>query len=156
MPLDPNHALLPRRKFRSLERKVIAPLVVVFLIVSALTVAAMSMVYATHRSQRAADEARSLARSIVQLRMDQQNELSRYIAGIAKDVPVHLVVIVAGTPPTVVASTRDAWVGLPLSEIQEPGVVGNIKRVISTKKDVWVTRRIDIANHWLKTHPYSG
>ena len=138
MPLDPNHALLPRRKFRSLERKVIAPLVVVFLIVSALTVAAMSMVYATHRSQRAADEARSLARSIVQLRMDQQNELSRYIAGIAKDVPVHLVVIVAGTPPTVVASTRDAWVGLPLSEIQEPGVVGNIKRVISTKKDVVV------------------
>jgi hypothetical protein len=27
---------------------------------------------------------------------------------------------------------------------------------IATKKDVWVTRRIDIANHWLKTHPYQG
>jgi hypothetical protein len=21
---------------------------------------------------------------------------------------------------------------------------------------VWITRRVDIANHWVKTHPYPG
>ena len=24
------------------------------------------------------------------------------------------------------------------------------------KPDVWITRRIDIANHWIETHPYGG
>ena len=24
------------------------------------------------------------------------------------------------------------------------------------KNDVWITRRIDIARHWIATHPYGG
>ena len=27
---------------------------------------------------------------------------------------------------------------------------------VQKHKDVWVTRRIDIANHWKATHPYKG
>ena len=23
-------------------------------------------------------------------------------------------------------------------------------------EDVWITRRVDIAHHWIKTHPYPG
>jgi hypothetical protein len=25
-----------------------------------------------------------------------------------------------------------------------------------TRKDVWITRRVDIARHWHKVHPYPG
>jgi hypothetical protein len=24
------------------------------------------------------------------------------------------------------------------------------------KQDVWITRRVDIARHWVATHPYPG
>jgi len=136
MPLDPSALLSsPRRAFRSLERKVLAPLVVVFLVIAGLTVVAMSAVYRTHRSWRAAEEARMVARSIARLRIDQQEELARYVAALAGEVPVHLVVVVAGTPPVVVASTRESWIGQPLAGIQEAGVAVNIAQVISTGKD---------------------
>lgn len=48
-------------------------------------------------------------------------------------------------------------VGLHMRLIGHPARSAGLRRLldyIATKKDVWVTRRIDIANHWLKTHPY--
>jgi len=50
-------------------------------------------------------------------------------------------------------------VGLHMRLIGHPARTAGLHRLldyIATKKDVWVTRRIDIANHWLKTHPYPG
>ncbi len=135
MSLDPSKVLSPQRVFRSLERKVLAPLVVVFLAIAALTVVAMVVVYRAHRSWRAVEEARMVARSIARLRIDQQDELNRYVAALSDEVPVHLVVVVAGKPPMVVASTRDDWVGRPLSDIQQEGIGENIEHVISTGQD---------------------
>jgi allantoinase len=48
-------------------------------------------------------------------------------------------------------------VGLHMRLIGHPARSAGLRRLldyIATKKDVWITRRIDIANHWLKTHPY--
>jgi putative urate catabolism protein len=50
-------------------------------------------------------------------------------------------------------------VGLHMRLIGHPARSAGLRRLldyIATKQDVWVTRRIDIANHWLKTHPYPG
>jgi len=50
-------------------------------------------------------------------------------------------------------------VGLHMRLIGHPARAAGLRRLldyIMTKKDVWVTRRIDIAEHWLKTHPYPG
>jgi putative urate catabolism protein len=48
-------------------------------------------------------------------------------------------------------------VGLHCRLVGRPGRLASLERFlryISSKKKVWVTRRIDIARHWLKHHPH--
>jgi len=43
--------------------------------------------------------------------------------------------------------------------IGHPGRTAGLWRLLDylqKRPGVWITRRIDIANHWIKTHPYSG
>ena len=50
-------------------------------------------------------------------------------------------------------------VGLHQRIIGHPGRMAGLWRLldyIQQKQGVWVTRRLDIANHWTKTHPYKG
>lgn len=48
-------------------------------------------------------------------------------------------------------------VGLHLRMIGHPARSAGLRKLLDyilTKNDVWITRRIDIATHWKKTHPY--
>jgi putative urate catabolism protein len=48
--------------------------------------------------------------------------------------------------------------GLHLRLIGHPSRAAGLERVldyISGHKDVWITRRLDIAQHWVKTHPFN-
>lgn len=50
-------------------------------------------------------------------------------------------------------------VGLHMRLIGHPARAAGLARLLDhmmKKKDVWITRRIDIARHWIKTHPYPG
>jgi peptidoglycan/xylan/chitin deacetylase (PgdA/CDA1 family) len=50
-------------------------------------------------------------------------------------------------------------VGLHQRLIGHPGRTAGLWRLldyIQQQKGVWVTRRLDIANHWKTTHPYPG
>ena len=50
-------------------------------------------------------------------------------------------------------------VGLHPRLIGHPARAMGLKRFldyVTAKPDVWVTRRVDIARHWIETHPYSG
>jgi peptidoglycan/xylan/chitin deacetylase (PgdA/CDA1 family) len=50
-------------------------------------------------------------------------------------------------------------VGMHMRLIGQPTRAAGIERVldyVTKHKDVWVTRRIDLANHWRKVHPYPG
>ena len=50
-------------------------------------------------------------------------------------------------------------VGLHNRVIGHPARAMGLERFLDcviAKPDVWITRRIDIANHWVKTHPYGG
>lgn len=50
-------------------------------------------------------------------------------------------------------------VGLHQRLIGHPGRMAGLWRFLDhvlKHKDVWVTRRLDIAKHWMATHPYSG
>jgi peptidoglycan/xylan/chitin deacetylase (PgdA/CDA1 family) len=50
-------------------------------------------------------------------------------------------------------------VGMHMRLIGHPGRIAGLWRLldhIAKYRDVWVTRRLDIANHWRATHPYSG
>jgi allantoinase len=50
-------------------------------------------------------------------------------------------------------------VGLHMRMIGHPARAVGLARLLDymlTKPDVWITRRIDIARHWIATHPYEG
>jgi peptidoglycan/xylan/chitin deacetylase (PgdA/CDA1 family) len=50
-------------------------------------------------------------------------------------------------------------VGMHMRLIGHPGRIAGLWRLldhIARYRDVWVTRRVDIANHWRATHPYPG
>ena len=50
-------------------------------------------------------------------------------------------------------------VGLHMRLIGHPARAAGLERLldhIGKHKDVWITRRVEIARHWIATHPYSG
>ena len=50
-------------------------------------------------------------------------------------------------------------VGMHMRIIGHPGRTAGLWRLldyIQQQKGVWITRRVDIANHWMATHPYPG
>ncbi len=50
-------------------------------------------------------------------------------------------------------------VGLHMRLIGHPARAAGLQRLLDymmQRKDVWITRRVDIANHWVATHPYPG
>jgi peptidoglycan/xylan/chitin deacetylase (PgdA/CDA1 family) len=50
-------------------------------------------------------------------------------------------------------------VGLHMRLIGHPARAAGLQRLLDymmQRKDVWITRRVDIAQHWVKTHPYPG
>lgn len=50
-------------------------------------------------------------------------------------------------------------VGLHMRMIGHPARAAGLARLLdymTAKQDVWITRRVDIARHWITTHPYPG
>ncbi|TDH63420.1 allantoinase PuuE [Dankookia rubra] len=50
-------------------------------------------------------------------------------------------------------------VGLHMRLIGHPARAAGLQRLLDymmQRKDVWITRRVDIARHWIATHPYPG
>jgi allantoinase len=50
-------------------------------------------------------------------------------------------------------------VGLHMRLIGHPARAAGLQRLLDymmQRKDVWITRRVDIARHWITTHPYPG
>ena len=50
-------------------------------------------------------------------------------------------------------------VGLHMRLIGHPARAAGLQRLLDymlQQKDVWITRRVDIARHWVATHPYPG
>ncbi|WP_431267386.1 allantoinase PuuE [Dankookia sp. P2] len=50
-------------------------------------------------------------------------------------------------------------VGLHMRLIGHPARAAGLQRLLDymmQRKDVWITRRVDIARHWVATHPYPG
>ena len=49
-------------------------------------------------------------------------------------------------------------VGMHMRLLGHPGRASGLMRFldyVKSKPDVWICKRIEIAQHWLKTHPYS-
>jgi peptidoglycan/xylan/chitin deacetylase (PgdA/CDA1 family) len=50
-------------------------------------------------------------------------------------------------------------IGLHMRLIGHPGRAAGLERLLDSlarREDVWMCRRIDIANHWLQEHPFSA
>lgn len=109
------------RRFRSIERKLIAPLALVFGAVALGVAWATSQVYSGFSGRAIAEEARIAVHAIVEAEVDTPMELDRFLAGMDVGRKLSLATVVVGDPPRVVASTRREWEGLLVSELPSDG-----------------------------------
>ena len=57
------------------------------------------------------------------------------------------------------AAEDDVGRAAPCACIGHPARAVGLQRLLDymlQQQDVWITRRLDIARHWLATHPYPG
>ena len=62
--------------------------------------------------------------------LDELSELRRVVASLGADRDVARIVVAAGEPPRVVAATHRAWVGKPVSELDDPPMRALLLRAI--------------------------
>ena len=56
--------------------------------------------------------------------------------------------------PSVLLKTSEGDIRVELYPEKAPKTVANFLDYVKSKPDVWICKRIDIARHWLKTHPF--
>ena len=129
----------PRRR-RSLKHDLLPPLVAFGGLFAAggvwLTRQTLHEHLLAQSSRRVEVVARAAARAAESV--PHEGELSRMIAALGAEDDVQLIVVAAGTPQRVVASTRPGWVGLELAEL--PG---------SVAQDLELARRLGRRGHRL-------
>jgi PAS domain S-box-containing protein len=136
----PNHATdgvaaRPPR-FISLERQIVLPLGLLF-IASALVVGwMMARLHKGHLVERHSAQARLVARSLVALHESGSGReaLDAALARLDEETGLALAVVVAGTPPVVVASTDTRWRGLPLEALPEEEVAADLRQVLASRR----------------------
>jgi PAS domain S-box-containing protein len=65
--------------------------------------------------------------------INRTGELQRIVSAIGAEHDVTLIVVVAGTPPRVIATTRNAWLDHPLSELPLADVAEDLNHVLTTR-----------------------
>jgi PAS domain S-box-containing protein len=123
-------------EFRSLGTKILAPLSVGCALWVLIAYWATSAI-GSHQArlllhQRA--ETMAMAVNYVAETVDQGPELQRVVNSLGSERDVSLIVAVAGDPSVVIASTRNEWIGIPLSQIPVEHVREELEATVRTER----------------------
>ena len=119
---------------QSLARRVILPLVVVVLLMMGVGGTALWKLAQRDASLRLERQAETMARSInyAAETLHNDRELQRLVNAMGAEPDVNLIVVAAGNPPRVLASTRNDWIGLPVESLPRAGVGDDLTDAIRT------------------------
>ncbi|MCX5691439.1 MAG: PAS domain-containing protein, partial [Planctomycetota bacterium] len=123
-------------EFRSLGTKILAPLSLGCALWVLLAYWATSQI-GSHQArlllhQRAETTARAV--NYAAETIDVGPELQRMVNSLGGERDVSLVVVVAGDPSIVIASTRNEWIGVPLSQIPNEHVRAELEAAVRTEQ----------------------
>ncbi len=120
-PIEPR-ATRPRR-FVSIERKVVVPLMAVCAVVVAVLAFAHWRVLETRREELLSGEASLIARSVAHFSKDAtEADMQSYLAEFTHPEKDVLVVVARGVPATVIASTYAPWCGRAVADLASASV----------------------------------
>jgi diguanylate cyclase (GGDEF)-like protein/PAS domain S-box-containing protein len=104
-----------------LRARILLPLVVIGLLLTTATALLVSRASARSCREHVAARAAAITHAICHLAETTADEgtLQRFVAAMAAEPQVKLVVVAAGDPPTVIASSRTDWLGLAVSQLPD-------------------------------------
>jgi PAS domain S-box-containing protein len=130
-------ALLATSPFRSLRLKLLAPLIIVA--VGMIALAYFGTLHFALRNARQTLEARaSQAARTVNYAAETVNhtlDLQRLVASLGGDPEVTLIVLAAGEPQKVIASTRNEWIGVLVEALPDEGVRGTFRSAFTARAE---------------------
>ncbi len=119
----------------SLQHKLMLPLLLTGVLLALASTVIATYIYQQHLREYVLQRAETLASS-VQLAAetyDKTSEIHRVVTALGAERDVNLIVVVFGNPARVIASTRNEWLGLPLSELPYEGVADDLAEAITTR-----------------------
>ena len=110
------------RRSRSLRLRTLVPAFAVGALLVAATLAGVQTLSRRHLEARRVVRARMVAHLIASAAgsTSRPDELQRLVDALSGEREVTLIVIAAGDPPRVVASSRTEWLDRPLSSLSQP------------------------------------
>ncbi|MBL9118904.1 MAG: response regulator [Phycisphaerae bacterium] len=128
--------MLVARFARSLELKLLAPVAIGFslmVVVASFVTGWLARAEAYQRlERRAAVVARSVTYAAETIR--SREDLQRLVNSLGGEPDVTVLVAVGGDPPQVIASTHNAWNGLPIDGLPSPHIVEALKDAMRTRQ----------------------
>ncbi|MEI7657396.1 MAG: PAS domain-containing protein [Phycisphaerae bacterium] len=136
---DPVATMPPAPSFRSLRVKIIAPLAAACVVMVALAVAATVRLGEMQARKRLAERAEIAARVVnyAAETVEDPRDLQRLVNSLGSELDVTRIVVVAGSKPRIIASTRNEWVGRLLSDVPGTGIDEDLSDSTASKGTVF-------------------
>ncbi len=133
-------ALTSPRRDVPLARKLLRPLVTACLAFAAAGYAMAAYDVLDEERTRLGEKAADVAMTVgvVSEHVGSSGDLQRMVAALASDRAVRLVVVAAGSEPRVMASSRFAWVGSPVTDVEPELGRAFLGALGGAKADAWV------------------
>jgi PAS domain S-box-containing protein len=118
--------------FRSLRARTMLPALAVGILLVAATLACIQSLSVRHVASRRGVRARMLSHLVVGVAESTPSaaDLQRLVHSMGSEHEIDLIVVAAGRPPRVIASTREAWIGRPVADLGEPALA---RQVVQTR-----------------------
>ena len=124
------------RASRSLGLRLLLPLTGIFAALAIVAVAIVFLVAASQARDRLLARAELIAHAVhyASETISSESELQRLVSSLGADRDVSMIVVALGDPPVVLATTRHAWRGLPLSALPSSTIGDDIRASIETRQ----------------------
>ena len=126
-------------RFRSLRVKIIAPLAAACVIMVAVSVVLTVRLGEVQARKRLAERAEVAARVVnyAAETVEDPRDLQRLVNSLGSELDVTRIVVVAGSEPRIIASTRNEWVGRLLRDVPGTGIDEDLADSIARRATVF-------------------
>ena len=129
----------PSERFRSLRVKIIAPLAAACVVMVVAAVVVTVRLGELQARKRLAERAETAARVVnyAAETVEDTRDLQRLVNSLGSEMDVTRIVVVAGSTPRIIASTRNEWVGRLLRDVPGTGIAEDLADSIARKATVF-------------------
>ena len=127
----------PPSPFRSLETKIVIPLLVISALLVALSMWVTQRLFAERLEEQAAYRVHHLASAVkaVARIAGEPTELMRIVHALGEEPDVTFIVVASGETLRVLAATKQAWIGRSISDLPEKDATQHLTNTMATQQE---------------------